>query len=216
MKLIIDCLDKIGITKITGLKFEQEINEKFKKYPQKDLWCKIFDEALKNKTAFLTTLENHKCGSGSVYSGLGRSRPFKEVLPELVKKMKVKNEEVLLNIGKQIPKMPDFKAAIIGEISQVNDPDMILILCNLKQADRIAKAYAFENGDLIQGIAGTNSCAIIPLCYTSNKAIFNIPEKSGMCVGVEDDELMFAIPKNKIQQLINGFAGKEKLEAEVI
>lgn len=212
MKSLINFLNKIGIKRIAGLKFEKEIKEEYTKYPQKDLWCKILDESLKNKTAFLTTLENHKCGSGSVYSGLGRSRPFKEVLPELVKKLKLKNEETLLNIGKQISKMPDFKAVIIGEVSQVNDPDMIIILCNLKQADIISKAYAFESGELTHGIAGANSCAIIPFCYVSGAAFFNVPEKSGLCIGVEDDELMLAIPKNKIQQLIDGFVGKEKLE----
>lgn len=216
MKTLIEHLNKISVKKIVGLKFEKEVNKKYSAYPQKDIWCKVFDEVLKNKTVFLTTLENHKCGSGSVYSGLGRSRPLKEVLPELIKKLKLKNEEVLLNINSQIPKMPDFKAAIIGEISKIDDPDILLVLCNLKQADRIAKAYAFEHGELIKGIAGANSCAIIPFCYTEKKAFFNIPEKSGLCVGVEDDELMLAIPKNKIQQLVNGFTEKEKLEVEKI
>ena len=107
--------------------------------------------------------------------------------------------------------MPDFKAAVIGDISKVDEPDVLLIVCGLRHADAISRAYAFSDGELVEGLAGADTCSIVPLCYTRQKAFFVIPEKSGSCVGAAADEVMVAVPKAKFRQLTQGFLGKEAL-----
>ncbi len=70
---------------------------------------------------------------------------------------------------------PEEKAQVVGPLAAMNDdalrPDVVLIVCKPHQGQHILRAYGFDSGELVLGIAVRN---LPRICRTSSMHKFTL------------------------------------------
>lgn len=94
------------------------------------------------------------------------------------------------------------------------EPDVVQIYCNPGQATRLIQAYLYMKGGVFDftsaGRVGSCHEGVIKTIQTNEPQLVILGNGDRVWGGVEDSEVMFSIPKNKIGIVIKGLAATHK------
>jgi uncharacterized protein (DUF169 family) len=114
--------------------------------------------------------------------------------------MKIR-KEVLKDIP--VPKKRN-KAAQIGLLKDIKDPDIVLLFCNSRQADILSRAYTYRAGEPIKGFGSIGGCNVtIQYPFTVNKPTFTYSDVAWRkFTKMSDDELTMSFPYDCLVQAV--------------
>lgn len=171
-------------------------------YQGKGIYCGMWSEVSKYDAPFYTVPDDHICGGGTSYTGMGQ----KELSPKMMEvgwsmlvgegKIYYSRESVTAcqdSVPHSFKKEKRFAATVMGRLEEVEQPDVVLFFCNAQQMEWLAHAYGFESGELMTGLAGLSVCAfVVPHPYLAGKPIFSVGDLSGRELARVDSGQLFA------------------------
>lgn len=169
--------------------------------------CTQIGEVLKDKKVFYTTRENQGCYEGLIATGVCEvsREEYRETLKEILEAYPYHKdidtamsfyEECIKSI--KLPKVEN-KCLVVGPLSKVEDPDLILIFCTPKQADILIRVQAYV-GDLFKGFGGSGGCIFtIRYAFSNREPTFTTSDLSWrMFVGLNENEMTITYPYEKL------------------
>jgi uncharacterized protein (DUF169 family) len=219
--------DFTGITRdFVALKFCKtlvDIPAGTQPYKGKGIYCGMWSEVSKYSEPFYTVPDDHICGGGTSYTGMGQ-KALSEKMLELGWNMLVgegktyySRESAIAcqnNVPASFKKEKQFEATVMGRLEQVEHPDVVLLFCNARQHEWLAHAYGFETGELMQGFAGLSMCAfVVPHPYMTGKPIFTTGDLAGRELArMNPDELCVSFPYAALETVVKNLNRIQKFE----
>ena len=173
--------------------------------------CAQVGEVLKNGTAFYTTREHHQCYEGLIATGVcAVSREeYREAVESFIDDFPYHKDvatamsfyETCIETIK--PPKVENACLVVGPLSKVDDPDLVLIFCNPKQADILIRIQAYL-GDLFKGYGGSGGCIFtVRQAFVTREPSFSTSDLSWrMFVGLTENELTVTYPYEKLLEVI--------------
>ncbi|NTV26697.1 MAG: DUF169 domain-containing protein, partial [Chlorobiaceae bacterium] len=102
----------------------------------------------------------------------------------------------------------EFATQIVGPLSKMVGeallPDVVLIICKPFQGQHIMRAYGFDNGEHIHGIAGGSTCEMVSsYVVKTGKPTFTLGDTGGNAgLSFEPDDLLLAFPYVKLETAV--------------
>jgi len=121
-----------------------------------------------------------------------------------------KNMEIAQEWSKHLRFLPEeYIGIIISPLTRTKIiPDIVQIYCNPAQATRLVQSYLFIEGGIMEfsssGRAGSCHEGVIKTFQTDKPQLVILGNGDRVWGGVEDDEVMFSIPKNKLEMIVEG------------
>ena len=169
--------------------------------------CAQIGEVIKNGATFYTTRENHQCYEGLIATGVCEvSRDeYRKAVESFIDDFPYhKDVDTAMNFYEiciNEIKLPPVENAclVVGPLSKVDDPDLVLIFCNPKQADILIRIQAYL-GDLFKGYGGSGGCIFtIRQAFKTREPSFSTSDLSWrMFVGLTENELTVTYPYEKL------------------
>jgi len=220
--------EDIGIQKdIIALKALKEIPEDMPHYEGTAIpgLCAQIGQVLQDGSMFYTTKENHQCYEGLIATGVCElsRKDFREAVESFIEDMPLHRDidtamdfyETCINTIK-VPRKEN-TCLVVGPMSKVEDPDLVLIFCTPKQADIFMRIHAYI-GELVAGYGGSGGCIFnIRQAFHTGQPSFSTSDLSWrLFVGLTENELTVTYPYEKLAavaphitstaQYVNNFA----------
>jgi uncharacterized protein (DUF169 family) len=173
--------------------------------------CSYWKLAAEGNTFYTEAADHYNCTIGAYTHGIAlpeeKGKELESVIGTMVSLEYIKMEEV-----PGIPHQTDpFGVAVYAPLSEApSDPDVVLVRGNPKQVMLVAEAARAADIGHEGAMMGRPACAMIPETVTSargNASLGCIGNR--VYTGLQDDELYFALPGSKVEDVVN------KLEAIV-
>ena len=96
------------------------------------------------------------------------------------------------------------KALQIGLLKDIEDPDVVLVFCNSRQADILSRAYTYRAGEPIKGFGSIGGCNVtIQYPFTVKKPTFTYSDVAWRkFTKMSDDELTMSFPYGCLVQAV--------------
>lgn len=172
--------------------------------------CAQVGEVLKNGTTFYTTRDNHQCYEGLIATGVCEvsRKEYREAVESFIDEFPYHKDvetamsfyETCINeIG--LPPVEN-SCLVVGPLSQVDDPELVLIFCTPKQADILIRIQAYL-GDLFKGYGGSGGCIFtVRQAFKTREPSFSTSDLSWrMFVGLNENELTVTYPYEKLVEI---------------
>ncbi len=172
--------------------------------------CAQVGEVLKNGTTFYTTRDNHQCYEGLIATGVCEvsREEYREAVESFIDEFPYHKDvetamsfyETCINeIG--LPPVEN-SCLVVGPLSQVDDPELVLIFCTPKQADILIRIQAYL-GDLFKGYGGSGGCIFtVRQAFKTREPSFSTSDLSWrMFVGLNENELTVTYPYEKLVEI---------------
>ncbi|ACF13751.1 protein of unknown function DUF169 [Chloroherpeton thalassium ATCC 35110] len=177
----------------------------------KSMLCAMWGDAFYGAGPFYTVKSQQLCGGGAMGAGFGSTMPI-----EMAEKFMIGDNKIfgtmdaLKNALKATLPFEDgeFEAQLISPLEKMNDdalsPDLVFIICKPAQGQRILRAYGFDTGELIRGVAGSSTCEMISsFVYKTNEPTFTLGDVGGNAgLPLNDDEVLVVFPYRKLEQAV--------------
>lgn len=175
-----------------------------------NFWCHICGDIFEgNGQPVFFTAENSVCG-GSAALGLGTRHVNRDDVMTMIGIMTGEGgyhttNDLFTKSRNLYPKFSRvYGGLILGSLTQVKMPDMVLMPVNGKQMSMLSTAYAFETGETIPGDAGGGTCletVVIP--FLENRPVFTCGDHGGrMHMRLKDEEILVCIPYRLVPGLV--------------
>ena len=169
--------------------------------------CAQIGEVLKQGSLFYTTRENHQCYEGLIATGVCEvsREEYRKAVEGFIEDFPYHKDvdtamsfyETCINEIK--PPRVENACLVVGPLSTVDDPDLVLIFCNPKQADILIRIQAYL-GDLFKGYGGSGGCIFtIRHAFKTREPSFSTSDLSWrMFVGLNENELTVTYPYEQL------------------
>ena len=173
----------------------------------KSFLCAMWGDCLRGAGPFYTTKEHQLCGGGAIAAGFGSLLPLKVAEKFMIGDGKLFGSMNALrsSLASTLPFVDgEFEAQIVGPLAAMNDdtlrPDVVLIVCKPFQGPHIMRAYGFDTGELVHGIAGGSTCEMVSsFVVSTGKPTFTLGDTGGNAgLSLAPDELLLAFPYDKL------------------
>jgi uncharacterized protein (DUF169 family) len=169
--------------------------------------CVQIGEVVREGRTFYTTRENHQCFEGLIATGvceLSRDE-FRKAVEEFIDTFPAYKDvdTAMAFYEKCVTAMPvpkvENKCLLVGPLSTVDDPDLVLVFCTPKQADILVRIYSYL-GNLFEGFGGSGGCLFnIRHAYYKRVPTFSTSDLSWrMFTGLEEHELTVTVPYEQL------------------
>ena len=173
----------------------------------KSFLCAMWGDCLRGAGPFFTTKAHQLCGGGAIAAGFGSLLPLEVAEKFMIGEGKLfaTMDALRSSMESSLPfEEGEFEAQIVGPLSAMNDdtlrPDVVLIVCKPVQGPHILRAYGFETGELVQGIAGGSTCEMVSsYVVKTGKPTFTLGDtggNAGLCLAADD--LLLAFPYEQL------------------
>lgn len=172
-------------------------------------FCVQINEILNNGSVFYSTREHHGCYEALIATGacaLDRDDyrkavegfidicPYHKDMPTAM--------DFYETCIREIPVPPvDHACLVAGPLSKIDDPDLVLLFCNPRQADILVRSQSYQ-GRLVKGFGGNGGCIFnIRQAFVTREMTFStsdFPWRS--FVGLDDSELTVTFPYEKLRE----------------
>ncbi|NTW57378.1 MAG: DUF169 domain-containing protein [Chlorobiaceae bacterium] len=169
----------------------------------KSFLCAMWGDCLRGAGPFYTTKDQQVCGGGAISSGFGTLIPLEAAEKFMIGDGKLFGNMDALRSSMEAT-MPfrdgEFEAQIVGPLAAMNEdtlrPDVVLIVCKPIQGQHILRAYGFDSGEIIHGIAGGSTCEMVSsYVVKTGKPTFTLGDTGGNAgMALAPDELLLAFP----------------------
>ncbi len=200
----------VGIQKeIVALKTYRTIPEEIPRYEgcANPGLCTQINEVLEDGSVFSITRENNVCFEGLIATGVCQvdRQEYRDAVEGFIDTCPYhKDIDTAMRFYEkcieEIPLPPVENAClVVGPLLKIDDPDLVLIFCNPKQADILIRAQSYQ-GNLVQGYGGNGGCVFnIRHAYVTRQPTFSTSDFPWrMFVGLADDELTVTYPWEKL------------------
>ena len=173
--------------------------------------CAFVGEILKDGSVWYATKENLGCFEALTGTGTCENMPRDKYMEFMIEQNQSypmhKNADVLVEYYDKVddffkhPKV-DGTGIVVGPLSRVDDPDLVLLFVTPHQADILTRARAYL-GDFTRGFAGMGGC-IFTIRYTfdSGDPSFSTSDTAWrMFAGLDEDELTYTFPYPKLLEI---------------
>lgn len=177
----------------------------------KSFLCAMWGDCLRGAGPFYTTKEHQLCGGGAISAGFGTLLPLDMAEKFMIGDGKLFGSMQALRCSMEAT-MPfvdgEFAAQIVGPLARMDEealrPDVVLIVCKPYQGQHIMRAYGFDTGEMIHGIAGGSTCEMVSsYVVKSGKPTFTLGDTGGNAgLAMETDELLLAFPYDKLEATV--------------
>ena len=173
----------------------------------KSFLCAMWGDCLRGAGPFYTTKEHQLCGGGAIAAGFGSLLPLEVAEKFMIGDGKLfgSMQALRCSLASTMPfEDGEFEAQIVGPLAAMNDetlrPDVVLIVCKPFQGQHILRAYGFDSGELVHGIAGGSTCEMVSsYVVRTGKPTFTLGDTGGNAgLSLEPDELLLAFPYDKL------------------
>ena len=173
----------------------------------KSFLCAMWGDCLRGAGPFYTTKEHQLCGGGAISAGFGSLLPLEVAEKFMIGDGKLfgSMQALRCSLAATMPfEDGEFEAQIVGPLAAMNDetlrPDVVLIVCKPFQGQHILRAYGFDSGELVHGIAGGSTCEMVSShVVRTGKPTFTLGDTGGNAgLSLEPDELLLAFPYDKL------------------
>jgi len=220
--------EDMGIQKdIVALKALKEIPGDIPRYEGVAIpgLCAQIGQVLQDGSMFYTTRENHQCYEGLIATGVCElsRKDFREAVESFIEEMPLHRDiDTAMDFYEKCIntiKVPEKKNAclVVGPLSKVEEPDLVLIFCTPKQADIFMRIHAYV-GELVSGYGGSGGCIFnIRQAFYTGQPSFSTSDLSWrLFIGLTENELTVTYPYEKLSaiaphitstaQYVNNFA----------
>jgi uncharacterized protein (DUF169 family) len=173
----------------------------------KSFLCAMWGDCLRGAGPFYTTKAHQLCGGGAIAAGFGSLLPL-----EVAEKFMIGDGKLFGSMDALRCSMAatdpfedgEFEAQVVGPLSAMNDgdlrPDVVLIVCKPIQGQHILRAYGFDSGEMVHGIAGGSTCEMVSsYVVKSGRPTFTLGDTGGNAgLSLAPDELLLAFPYDKL------------------
>ena len=172
--------------------------------------CAQIGEVLRSGNMFYTTRENHQCYEGLIATGVCEvsREEYRKAVESFIDDFPYHKDvptamsfyETCINEIK--PPKVENSCLVVGPLSKVDDPDLVLIFCNPKQADILIRIQAYL-GDLFKGYGGSGGCIFtIRHAFRTREPSFSTSDLSWrMFVGLNENELTVTYPYEQLLRI---------------
>jgi len=169
--------------------------------------CAQINEILKEGAAFYSTKGNHICYEGLIATGVCEvsREEYRQAVESFIdlcpyhRDMKTAMDFYETCI-RDIPAPPVAYACLAsGPLRVLDDPDLVLVFCNPKQADILVRSQAYQ-GRLVRGFGGNGGCIFnIRQAFVSRQMTFSTSDFPWRTfVGLDDSELTVTLPYERL------------------
>ncbi len=178
----------------------------------KSFLCAMWGDALRGAGPFYTTKAHQLCGGGAIAAGFGGLLPIEAAEKFMIGDGKLfgSMDALRCSMASTLPfEDGEFEAQIVGPLASMNNdtlrPDLVLIVCKSFQGQHILRAYGFDSGELVHGIAGGSTCEMVSSYVLKNgRPTFTLGDTGGNAgLSLESDEILLAFPYDKLEIAIN-------------
>lgn len=172
--------------------------------------CAQVGEVLKQGSLFYTTRENHQCYEGLIATGVcAVSREeYRTAVEGFIQDFPYhKDVDTAMSfyetcIREIEPPPVENVCLVVGPLSRVDDPDLVLIFCTPKQADILIRIQAYL-GDLFKGYGGSGGCIFtVRQAFKTRQPSFSTSDLSWrMFVGLNENELTVTYPYEQLSRI---------------
>lgn len=173
--------------------------------------CTQINEVIETGDVFYVTKENHICFEGLIATGVCDvdRQEYREAVESFIDTCPYHRDvdtamEFYQKCIEAIP-LPEVinKCLLVGPLSKITDPDLVLIFCNPKQADILNRCQAYQ-GNLVTGYGGNGGCIFnIRYSYVTRKPSFSTSDFPWRTfVGLSDDELTVTYPYENLADAV--------------
>ena len=198
----------IAIKMMTSLDISDQKIKRPKKQLNLNLFlCQALGIARRQGWSILLDKEDISCPSALFYLGLAKPPPSYWA-GKFVFAPFNQTEEARARRSRSLPffSLNKYKGILISPLFKADfDPDSILIYGNPAQMMRFVQASVFKTGSALKFIAqGGGSCALeVVLPIIKNQVGLVLPGNGERMFGlIQDDEMVFVIPKKKIEETV--------------
>ncbi|NTV97673.1 MAG: DUF169 domain-containing protein [Chlorobiaceae bacterium] len=173
----------------------------------KSFLCAMWGDCFRGAGPFYTTKEDQYCGGGAIAAGFGSLLPIEAAEKFMIGDGKLFGNMEALRCSMEST-MPfrdgEFAAQIVGPLAAMNDtalrPDVVLIVCKPLQGQHILRAYGFDSGEMVQGIAGGSTCEMVSsFVVKTGKPTFTLGDTGGNAgLALAPDDLLLAFPYDRL------------------
>ncbi|HWR01457.1 MAG TPA: DUF169 domain-containing protein [Chlorobaculum sp.] len=173
----------------------------------KSFLCAMWGDCFRGAGPFYTIKAHQLCGGGAISAGFGTLMPLEFAEKFMIGdgKLFASMEALRCSMEATMPfEDGEFAAQIIGPLAAMNDddlrPDVVLIVCKPIQGQHILRAYGFESGEMVHGIAGGSTCEMVSsYVLKTGKPTFTLGDTGGNAgLSLEPDEILVAFPYDKL------------------
>jgi len=173
----------------------------------KSFLCAMWGDALRGAGPFYTTKDQQICGGGAISAGFGSPMPLEAAEKFMIGDGKLfgNMDALRCSLSSTMPfEDGEFEAEIVGPLAAMNDdtlrPDVVLIVCKPYQGQHIMRAYGFDSGEPVHGIAGGSTCEMVSsYVVKTGKPTFTLGDTGGNAgLGLASDELILTFPYDRL------------------
>jgi uncharacterized protein (DUF169 family) len=177
----------------------------------KSFLCAMWGDCLRGAGPFYTTKEQQVCGGGAIAAGFGSLLPLEVAEKFMIGDGKLFGtmDALRCSLASTMPfEDGEFEAQIVGPLAAMNDdtlrPDVVLIVCKPFQGQHILRAYGFDSGELVHGIAGGSTCEMVSsYVMKTGKPTFTLGDTGGNAgLSLAPDDLLLAFPYDKLETAV--------------
>ena len=169
--------------------------------------CTQMGEVLNDRSVFYIKREHNECYEGLIATGVC-SANREEYLAEAKNLMEMgpfhkDHDTAMQYYDTQIKAIPppetNNECLLVGPLSKVDDPDLLLIFCTPIQADVLIRAHAYL-GSMVHGFGGNGACIFnIRYSYVTREPSFSTSDDAWRIFGgLNGNELTVTYPYEKL------------------
>ena len=173
--------------------------------------CALVGEILKDGSIYYVTKENLGCPMALTATGTCENEPREKFLEFMIEQNKDypmhKDQDTLVSYYDKVdefffyPKV-DGIGMIVGPLSKIDSPDLVLLFVTPHQGDILTRARAYL-GDFTRGFGGMGGC-IFTLRYsfmTGDPSFSTSDTAWRMFAGLDEDEFTYTFPYPKLLEI---------------
>lgn len=177
----------------------------------KSFLCAMWGDCFRGAGPFFTTKGHQLCGGGAISAGFGSLLPLEVAEKFMIGDGKLfgSMEALRCSMAGTLPfEDGEFAAQIVGPLAKMDGgalkPDVVLIICKPFQGQHIMRAYGFDTGEHIHGIAGGSTCEMVSsYVVKTGKPTFTLGDTGGNAgLSFEPDDLLLAFPYDKLETAV--------------
>jgi uncharacterized protein (DUF169 family) len=181
----------------------------------KSFLCAMWGDCFKGAGPFYTTKEHQLCGGGAIAAGFGSLLPIEVAEKFMIGDGKLfgSMDALRCSMASTLPfEDGAFKAQVVGPLERMNEdtlrPDVVLIICKPFQGQHILRAYGFDSGEHVHGIAGGSTCEMVSsYVVKTGKPTFTLGDTGGNAgLSFEPDDLLLAFPYDKLETAVGNLS----------
>jgi uncharacterized protein (DUF169 family) len=169
--------------------------------------CQMLDRVRFDGKSFYTVSECHECDGGANSCGLRMMSESRKTGEFLVKLGLFGSKRAARRFLSSNPRIESGTVQVVS-FSPLDkaqfEPDVVVLVCNAKQAMQIAEASAYESGKRITGLTGPPICsAVVAAPFLTGEVIYSLGDAGARkYMKLKDEDMFIGLPVELLSGIV--------------